>query len=164
MQDAGFEGRRLDAGGEAVGLDGVGDSGQRGVGPAAGREDVAGAGGTSWAAVEGRRAGNHQGQDLGEIFRDWGIPTAQSLATIRARFPDLPLIASGGIRHGLDGAKAMRLGADLVGQAAALLPAAMQGTDAVIAHVEGFARALALACFATGSKDLRALKKAPLRG
>ena len=126
--------------------------------------DVAGAGGTSWAAVEGRRAGNHQGQDLGEIFRDWGIPTAQSLATIRARFPDLPLIASGGIRHGLDGAKAMRLGADLVGQAAELLPAAMQGTDAVIAHVEGFARALALACFATGSKDLRALKKAPLRG
>jgi isopentenyl-diphosphate delta-isomerase len=82
---------------------------------------------------------------------------------LRGRFPDLPLIASGGVRHGLDAAKAIRLGADLVGQAAALLAPAMQGTEAVIAHVEFFARALRLACFATGSKDLRALRKAALR-
>ncbi|MFM8606400.1 MAG: type 2 isopentenyl-diphosphate Delta-isomerase [Hyphomicrobiales bacterium] len=125
--------------------------------------DVAGAGGTSWAAVEGRRAPDQTTHDLGELFRDWGIPTVESLASLRGRFPDLPLIASGGVRHGLEAAKAIRLGADLVGQAAALLAPAMQGTEAVIAHVEFFARALRLACFATGSKDLRTLRKAALR-
>ena len=124
--------------------------------------DVAGAGGTSWAAVEGRRASDQPTHDLGELFRDWGIPTVEALASLRGRFPDLPLIASGGVRHGLDAAKAIRLGADLVGQAAALLAPAMQGTEAVIAHVEFFARALRLACFTTGSKDLRALRKAAL--
>jgi len=125
--------------------------------------DVAGAGGTSWAAVEGRRASDQPTHDLAELFRDWGIPTVEALASLRGRFPDLPLIASGGVRHGLDAAKAIRLGADLVGQAAALLAPAMQGTEAVVAHVEFFARALRLACLATGSKDLRALRKAALR-
>jgi isopentenyl-diphosphate delta-isomerase len=122
--------------------------------------DIAGAGGTSWAAVEGKRSTNTQGQALGEIFRDWGIPTARGLAELRAAFPDLPLIASGGIRHGLDGAKAIRLGADLVGQAGALLSAATQGTEAVIDHVTAWANALRIACFATGSADLAALKQA----
>ena len=125
--------------------------------------DVAGSGGTSWAAVEGRRAPDQPTHDLGELFRDWGIPTVEALASLHARFPDLSLIASGGVRNGLDAAKAIRLGADLVGQAAALLAPAMQGTEAVIAQVEFFARALRLACFATGSKDLRALRKAALR-
>lgn len=124
--------------------------------------DVAGAGGTSWAAVEGRRALAESDQGLGDIFRDWGIPTARCLADIHAALPGLPLIASGGIRHGLDAAKAIRLGAGLAGQAAALLPAAMKGTEAVIAHVEGFAKALRIACFATGSRSLADLKTAPL--
>jgi len=126
--------------------------------------DVAGAGGTSWAAVEGKRSAETADQSLGEIFRDWGIPTAQCLAEIHAAHPTLPLIASGGIRHGLDAAKAIRLGAGLVGQAAALLPAATQSTEAVIAHVETFERALKIACFVTGSASLAALRHAPLRG
>jgi isopentenyl-diphosphate Delta-isomerase len=125
--------------------------------------DVAGTGGTSWAAVEGRRSADRADQTLGEIFRDWGIPTVDAFTALRARFPAMPLIASGGVRHGLDGAKAIRLGADLVGQAAAILPAAMQGTEAVIAHVAMFRRAMQLACFATGSASLKALKTAPLR-
>jgi isopentenyl-diphosphate delta-isomerase len=125
--------------------------------------DVAGAGGTSWAAVEGSRSRDAQGQSLGDIFRDWGIPTAQCLAEVRAACPSIPLIASGGIRHGLDGAKAIRLGAGLVGQAASLLGPAMAGTDAVIAHVGEFATALRIACLATGSADLAALRKAPLQ-
>ena len=124
--------------------------------------DVAGAGGTSWAAVEGRRAGDPVGQALGEIFRDWGIPTARCLADIRAALPAVPLIASGGIRHGLDGAKAIRLGANLVGQAGPLLAAATKGPEAVIAHVEAWAQALRIACFATGSADLGGLRSAPL--
>lgn len=124
--------------------------------------DVAGAGGTSWAAVEGRRSSHQDGQSLGEIFRDWGIPTARCLMDIHGAMPEVPLIASGGIRHGLDGAKAIRLGASLAGQAGSLLPAAMQGTEAVIAHVEAFAAALRIACFATGTADLAALRQAPL--
>jgi isopentenyl-diphosphate delta-isomerase len=126
--------------------------------------DVAGAGGTSWAAVEGKRSAETADQSLGEIFRDWGIPTAQCLAEIHSAHPTLPLIASGGIRHGLDAAKAIRLGAGLVGQAAALLPAATLSTEAVIAHVETFARALKIACFVTGSASLAQLRHAPLRG
>jgi isopentenyl-diphosphate delta-isomerase len=124
--------------------------------------DVAGAGGTSWAAVEGRRAGDPQGQSLGEIFRDWGIPTARALSHVREACPDVPLIASGGIRHGLDAAKAIRLGATLAGQAASLLGPAIEGTEAVIAHVEAFATALRIACLATGSGDLAALGQAEL--
>lgn len=124
--------------------------------------DVAGAGGTSWAAVEGSRAAGAEGQSLGEIFRNWGIPTARALASVREACPDVPLIASGGIRHGLDGAKAIRLGAALAGQAALLLGPALQGTEAVIAHAEAFATALRIACLATGSRDLAALGMAPL--
>ena len=124
--------------------------------------DVAGAGGTSWAAVEGARLAAPDGQNLGEIFRDWGIPTPVCLAEVRAACPDIPLIASGGIRHGLDAAKAIRLGATLAGQAAALLPAAMKGTEAVVAHVQALADALRITCLATGSKDLAALGRAAL--
>ncbi len=124
--------------------------------------DVAGAGGTSWSAVEGQRLPGDSGQNLGEIFRDWGIPTPRCLLDVRAACPDVPLIASGGIRNGLDAAKAIRLGASLAAQAASLLPAAMQGTQAVVAHVETFAMALRIACLCTGSRDLSALRIAPL--
>ena len=124
--------------------------------------DVAGAGGTSWAAVEGARLTEPEGQNMGEIFRDWGIPTPICLAEVRAACPDTPLIASGGMRNGLDAAKAIRLGANLAGQAASLLPAAMKSTEAVVAHVEAFATALRIACLATGSKDLKALAGAAL--
>lgn len=124
--------------------------------------DVAGAGGTSWAAVEGSRAQAAEGQSLGEIFRNWGIPTAQALDRVRAACPDVPVIASGGIRHGLDAAKAIRLGATLAGQAASLLGPALQGTEAVIAHAEAFARALRITCLVTGSQDLAELRRAPL--
>jgi isopentenyl-diphosphate delta-isomerase len=125
--------------------------------------DVAGAGGTSWAAVEGRRSASPAAEDLGDIFRDWGIPTARCLSDVHAALPLMPLIASGGIRHGLDAAKAIRLGATLTGQAAALLPAAMNGPEAVIAHVGAVARALRIACFATGSRNLAALRTAQLQ-
>jgi isopentenyl-diphosphate delta-isomerase len=124
--------------------------------------DVAGAGGTSWAAVEGARLAAPDGQNLGEIFRDWGIPTPVCLAEVRQACPDIPLIASGGIRHGLDAARAIRLGANLAAQAASLLPAAMDGTEAVVAHVEAFASALRIACLATGSRDVKMLASAPL--
>lgn len=125
--------------------------------------DVAGVGGSSWAAVEGRRSNDLEEQSLAEIFRNWGIPTLKALTDIHNALPYLPLIASGGIRHGLDGAKALRMGASLVGQAAALLDAATSGPEQVAAKVQSFAHALRISCFCANSSDLTALRKAPLQ-
>jgi isopentenyl-diphosphate Delta-isomerase len=124
--------------------------------------DVAGAGGTSWAAVEAGRAPNERLRAVAETFRDWGIPTARALVDVRAACADACLIASGGIRTGLDAAKAIRLGADIVGQAAGVLAAALSGADAVLAHFEDRIAELRIACFCTGSRDLQALRHAPL--
>lgn len=126
--------------------------------------DVAGAGGTSWAAVEARRAGSERASRIAETFRDWGIPTARALVEARAACPDATLIASGGIRDGLDAAKAIRLGANLVGQAAGVLSAALQGEDAVVAHFEDRMAELRIACFCTGSASLAQLRHARLLG
>ena len=124
--------------------------------------DVAGAGGTSWSAVEGRLATDPQQAALAEMYRDWGIPTATALRQVRAALPDLPLIGSGGIRHGLDAAKALRLGADMVGQAGPLLRAAIDGIEPLMAHFALLEQGLRLACFATGSPHLAALRGARL--
>lgn len=125
--------------------------------------DVAGVGGSSWAAVEGQRTTRIEDRETAEIFRNWGIPTTVALATIHAAMPDMPLIASGGIRHGLDGAKSIRLGATLAGQAAAILQAATEGPDAVVNQVNCWANALRISCFVTNSVDLDSLKSAQLR-
>jgi isopentenyl-diphosphate Delta-isomerase len=124
--------------------------------------DVAGTGGSSWAAVEGLRQTNPHDQSLGEVYRNWGIATADSLAAIRGTLPDMPLIASGGIRHGLDGAKAVRLGAGLVGQAGSLLQSATEGPEAVIAHVKAWEKAFKIACFCTNTSSIMSLKQARL--
>ena len=76
--------------------------------------------------------------------------------------PELDLVGSGGIRDGLDAARAIRLGACLVGQAAGVLEAALTSTEAVVDHLELMAAQLRLACFCTGSVDLTALAQAPL--
>lgn len=124
--------------------------------------DVAGAGGTSWAAVEAGRAPNARLRAVAETFRDWGIPTARAVVDVRAACPDAFVIASGGIRNGLDAAKAIRLGADLAAQAAGVLSAALEGVDAVIAHFEDRIAELRIACFCTGSRTLNDLRRAPL--
>ena len=124
--------------------------------------DVAGAGGTSWAAVEGSRAPNERIAAVAETFRDWGIPTVRALLDVRKACPAAVVIASGGIRTGLDAAKAIRLGADLVGQAAGVLPAALGGVDQVVAHFEDRIAELRIACFCTGSGTLAELRRAPL--
>jgi isopentenyl-diphosphate Delta-isomerase len=124
--------------------------------------DVAGAGGTAWAAIEAERQSDPRRRAVGEAFADWGVPTAVALVEARAACPGLPLIGSGGIRDGVDAAKAIRLGADLVGQAGGVLKAAMTSTQAVIDHFEVLAEELRIACFCTGSADLQALKSARL--
>ena len=126
--------------------------------------DVAGAGGTSWAAVEAERASDPATRETAMIFADWGIPTARAIADVRSACPDTLLIGSGGVRNGLDAAKALRLGADLAGQAAASLRSADESAEAVAAHFRTVIAQLRIACFCTGSADLAALRQAALVG
>jgi isopentenyl-diphosphate delta-isomerase len=122
--------------------------------------DVGGLGGTSFAAVEGARAeanGDARGARLGELFRDWGLPTAVSL--LEAKRAGLPLIATGGVRSGLDAARAIALGATAVGVARPLLLAALDGYDAVAAWIEQFVAGLRTALFLTGSRTLADLQR-----
>jgi isopentenyl-diphosphate delta-isomerase len=125
--------------------------------------DVAGAGGTSWAAVEAERAQTARQAAIARAFANWGQPTAAAIMDVRAACPETTIIGSGGIRDGVDVAKAIRLGADLVGQAAGVLSAANESAEAVIDHFETILGQLRVACFCTGSVDLAALRKVRLQ-
>jgi isopentenyl-diphosphate delta-isomerase len=125
--------------------------------------DVAGAGGTSWAAVEAERARNLRQEAVARAFADWGIPTARAIQEVRAACPEAVVIGSGGVRDGLDAARAIRLGADLVGQASGLLEAATQSAEAVAEHFGTVVAQLRVACFCTGSRDLASLRTAALQ-
>ncbi|MBM3605959.1 MAG: type 2 isopentenyl-diphosphate Delta-isomerase [Alphaproteobacteria bacterium] len=124
--------------------------------------DVAGAGGTSWARVEAER-GPERLQALAAPFHDWGIPTADALRAVAPLMrPGQVLIGSGGVRHGLDVARAVRLGADLAGQAAGALPAARHSAEALVQHFRDVIAQLRIAMFCTGSGQLAALRQAAL--
>lgn len=122
--------------------------------------DVSGAGGTSWVRVEALR-GDEQSRALGELFAGWGIPTAASLAMLRDT--GLTLIASGGLRNGLDMAKAIALGARLCGAALPLFRAYRSGgTTAALALVDELVNGLRAAMLLTGSRTLDDLRRQPL--
>jgi len=125
--------------------------------------DVAGAGGSNWALVEGERAESPADKAHAAAFGDWGLPTARAIAEARAACPRTLIIGSGGIRDGVDAARAVRLGADMVGQAAGVLAAATVSTEAVVAHFQTVIRQLKTVCFCTGSANLTALARAPLQ-
>jgi isopentenyl-diphosphate Delta-isomerase len=118
--------------------------------------DVAGAGGTSWARVE-------QFVRYGEIRNpqlvEWGIPTARALRDVRAVLPDMPLVASGGIRSGLDAAKALAMGAHMVAVARPLLAPAMESAAAVEDWLQEFLDELRVALHCSGAPDLAALRR-----
>lgn len=124
--------------------------------------DVAGAGGTSWSEVEYHRAPTAQHANVARAFADWGIPTAESLRQVRAVAPDLPVIASGGLRDGIDIAKCIVLGADLCGLAGPFLKAAVQSVEAVHQTIWELVTTLRIAMFASGAADIAALKRTPL--
>lgn len=126
--------------------------------------DVAGAGGTSWAAVEAARADTLHDKAVALAFRDWGIPTATAITEVRTACPQATLIASGGLKTGIDAAKAIRLGADLCGFAGGILSSALENRGALVAHFEILIAQLRITCFCTGSLNLDALRSARLIG
>ena len=125
--------------------------------------DVAGAGGTSWSEVEAYRQEDAKMRRVAHSFAAWGIPTARALSDVRAAVPDTPVIASGGMRTGIDAAKAIRMGADLVGMAAPTLGSATETARAVENQMSAVAEELKIAMFCTGSRDIGALRQAVLR-
>jgi isopentenyl-diphosphate Delta-isomerase len=124
--------------------------------------DVAGAGGTSWSQVEMYRAPTARHARVAGAFIDWGIPTAVSLQQCHAA-AHLPIIASGGIRNGIDVAKCVALGATLVGFAGEFLRAAdKDGAAGVIELAETLTDELRITMFVSGAGSLEALAQTPL--
>jgi isopentenyl-diphosphate delta-isomerase len=122
--------------------------------------DVSGAGGTSWVAVETERASG-EGRSLGDALREWGVPTAASVAYARGSGMDT-IIATGGVSTGLDVARAIALGADAAGMARPILQAREHGgaaaAEALLARVESELRAVMLL---VGARDVATLQRAP---
>lgn len=121
--------------------------------------DVAGAGGTNWALVEGQR--DPRAGAVAGAFADWGVPTADALAGAVAAVPELPVIASGGVLTGVDAAKCLALGAAAVGMARPLLVAAQAGRAAEALGV--VLRQLRIAAWAAGAPSATGLTEEHLR-
>jgi len=123
--------------------------------------DIAGRGGTSWYAVEAKRA-TSRGKPAETTFLDWGIPTEEALVTVRQAVPDLQLVASGGIRTGLDIAKCIALGADIAALGQPLLASALESTAKVVEFLGGIIEEIRVAMLCVGAPNLAVLKKIPL--
>ncbi len=122
--------------------------------------DVAGAGGTSWSQVEMHRANQEPVRRAAATFRAWGLTTLESILQIRNSTPGLPIIASGGIRTGLDIAKSIALGATLAGMASPLLRAAASSENILDELLQTLRIELITAMFATNSENLQSLSHA----
>jgi isopentenyl-diphosphate delta-isomerase len=120
--------------------------------------DTAGLGGTSWARIEARRADD---VEIGELFADWGVPTPVSIQEVAA-VPGVTVIGSGGIRSGVDVAKAIALGAHLVGTAYPLLKPATVSTAAVIERVGRIVDELRIAMLCVGTRTIDELRRVDL--
>ncbi|OGQ52812.1 MAG: type 2 isopentenyl-diphosphate Delta-isomerase [Deltaproteobacteria bacterium RIFCSPLOWO2_02_FULL_57_26] len=123
--------------------------------------DVAGRGGTSWYSVEAKRAAQ-KGKAVDLTFADWGIPTEEALVEVRAAVPNLEVVASGGIRNGLDIAKAIALGANIAAIGQPLLAPALESAQAVIEYLSGIIAEIKVAMLCVGVANLKALTKTPL--
>jgi isopentenyl-diphosphate delta-isomerase len=128
--------------------------------------DVGGLGGTSFSAVEyfrAKSAGDSSRANIGRTFWDWGIPTPVAVVVANV---GLPVIATGGLRSGLDVARAITIGASSAGMAGRLLPAALEGKDALTRELNTIIDELKAAMFLVGAKDLKELaaSKAILTG
>lgn len=120
--------------------------------------DTAGRGGTSWARIEARRAGD---LPLGELFADWGIPTPESIRQAAA-VPGVTVIGSGGLRSGLDVARAVALGATLGGMAYPFLQAATESADRVVERIDRIVQELRVTMLCTGARTVQELAATPI--
>lgn len=120
--------------------------------------DCAGAGGTSWAKVEALCAKTDRRRVMGQRFGEWGIPTTEAIREVRRVSSGVPLIATGGLRSGVDVAKALALGADIGSMARPFLVAANQGDEALDAFISDVLTEIRICMFGIGAKDIDELK------
>lgn len=121
--------------------------------------DVAGAGGTSWTQVEMYRANSEIRRRVAATFVDWGIPTSEAVLAAKRAGGSLPIIASGGLRNGLDMAKCIALGATLAGMAGPFLKAAVDSLQAVLDEIEIATTELQVAMFGIGVDSIAGLQQ-----
>jgi isopentenyl-diphosphate delta-isomerase len=117
--------------------------------------DVAGCGGTSWSRIESRRS---EEPELGELFSDWGIPTPLALKLMEPYRNEMQIIASGGIRNGIDMVKSIILGASLCGVARPFLNPARESADAVRRVIRRLKREFTIAMFLLGARTIGDIK------
>lgn len=121
--------------------------------------DVSGLGGTHWGRIEGHRApDNSHARRAAQVFGSWGMDTVQSIKFARQLSPSYEIWGSGGVRHGLDAARLLALGATTIGFAKNMLAAALQSSDAVMSEMAAIEYELKLAMFCTGSQGLNDLQ------
>lgn len=130
--------------------------------PIAGIE-TAGLGGTSWSKIESLRTKNPWQQSTGELLAKWGIPTAESIVNCRAALADKVVIASGGIRNGVEVAKALALGANAAALSLPFLKAAQESEEAVVEAIETLKYQLKTVLFVAGCKKLDDIRKIQLK-
>jgi isopentenyl-diphosphate Delta-isomerase len=126
--------------------------------------DVAGAGGTSWSEVESHRMREPWRSRVAHAFAGWGIPTAEAVRLARIAAPEGRIFASGGLRDGLDVAKAIALGADLAGMAGPFLRAAVVGAGEAHDLAREVVEELRIAMFCVGARTLGELRCCRLVG
>lgn len=120
--------------------------------------DVAGAGGTSWSQVEKLRSQDPLRKAAAEAFNSWGLPTKDCIVSVNKHVQGIPVVASGGMKTGLDAAKAITIGADMIGFARQLLQAATESVDAVKLVMDQIELELKMAMFGIGVKNIDELK------
>jgi len=125
--------------------------------------EVAGRGGTSWASIELARNSSAREREIARPFIDWGMDTVKLIPAVQAACPTLQVIGSGGVRHGLDIARCIRLGAHMTALAQPFLAPALDSTDAVMGKISILQEQLRWAMFLTGSHNIAELRLAPLQ-
>jgi len=120
--------------------------------------DVGGSGGTSWLEIEKARLEKSNLKEAAQFFKNWGIPTAQSLLMVKESCPDIFIMASGGIRTGIDVAKAIALGADMAGIALPMLKYIKISQEACLNYLKEIETGLRIAMFCIGAANIRQLK------
>lgn len=125
--------------------------------------DVAGAGGTAWSQVEMYRLNDAVRARVAAAFRDWGIPTAESLQMVRQAAPQMKIFASGGLRNGMDIAKCLALGASLGGMAGPFLKMASKSLEDTLEFIDELHQTIQIVMFAVGAVNLQELQDGRLK-